>query len=170
MRLRVPSGFLLAAAFLWLSEPSLQSLLISIPISAAGLMLRAWAAGHLAKNQELASSGPYAYTRNPLYLGTLITALGLAFAARRTDLAAMLVFLFVFVYVPVMQQEEMHLRKLFRGYGEYAERVPLLLPRGRITGDTAAFSSALYRRNEEYKALAGYLVALAVLFAKAYFT
>jgi protein-S-isoprenylcysteine O-methyltransferase Ste14 len=85
-RLRVPSGFLLAAAFAWFAQPTLQSLAYGLPISVAGLILRAWAAGHLAKNQKLATSGPYAYTRNPLYLGTLIVAAGLATAGRSAGL------------------------------------------------------------------------------------
>src|SRR6185312_17360935 len=79
-RLRVPAAFLLLAAFAWFSRPTAASLMGGIPISAIGLALRGWAAGHLAKNQRLAQSGPYAATRNPLYLGTLVTALGLAVA------------------------------------------------------------------------------------------
>ena len=69
-RLRVPSGFLLVAAFAWLASPSSTSLLAGVPVSIFGLLLRAWAAGHLAKNQNLAISGPYSYIRNPLYAGT----------------------------------------------------------------------------------------------------
>ena len=81
-RLRVPAGFVLLVAFAWLSQPSKFSMEVGLPISVLGLLLRAWAAGHLAKNQELATSGPFAYVRNPLYLGTLITAAGLVVAAR----------------------------------------------------------------------------------------
>ena len=80
--LRVPAGFVMVAAFAWFSHPDAASLAVGLPLSACGLALRAWAAGHLAKNQRLAVSGPYSFTRNPLYLGTLITALGLAVAAR----------------------------------------------------------------------------------------
>ena len=81
-RLRVPIGFLLVAAFAYWSAPTAQSLAWGTPISAAGLFLRAWAAGHLAKNQNLAVSGPYRFTRNPLYLGTLLVAAGLVVASR----------------------------------------------------------------------------------------
>jgi hypothetical protein len=81
-RLRVPSGFLIVAVFAWFSHPTALSLEIGLPISVLGLALRAWAAGCLAKNRELATGGPYAYTRNPLYLGTLVVAAGLSIAAR----------------------------------------------------------------------------------------
>src|ERR1700736_4031230 len=88
-RLRVPIGFLLAAAFAYWSSPTASSIEWSVPISVAGLLLRGWAAGHLAKNQSLAVSGPYAFTRNPLYLGTLLVALGLVISSRQPGLAAL---------------------------------------------------------------------------------
>ena len=96
-RLRVPAGFVMLAAFGWLSHPTASSLMAGIPLSFFGLVLRAWAAGHLAKNQCLAQSGPYAATRNPLYLGTLITALGLAAAGDSAILALLFAVLFVVV-------------------------------------------------------------------------
>src|SRR5579862_6827483 len=89
-RLRVTAGFVMVAAFLWLSHPDSTSLVVGLPLSACGLALRAWAAGHLAKDQRLARSGPYSFTRNPLYLGTLVTALGLAAAGRSITLALLL--------------------------------------------------------------------------------
>src|SRR4051812_37627116 len=85
-RLRVPSGFLIVAAFAWFSHPSVTSLAIGLPLSIVGLALRAWAAGCLAKNQQLATGGPYAYTRNPLYIGTLLVAAGLVVASRSVGL------------------------------------------------------------------------------------
>jgi protein-S-isoprenylcysteine O-methyltransferase Ste14 len=84
-KLRVPGGFLLVAAFLWLSKPSIQSLAVGLPVSFVGLAIRGWAAGHLEKNTALTDSGPYAWVRNPLYIGTLTVAAGLAIAARRWD-------------------------------------------------------------------------------------
>src|SRR5690606_30753053 len=86
-RLRVPSGFLLVAAFAWFSRPTPESLAWGLPVSLAGLALRTWAAGHLAKNERLATEGPYAHTRNPLYIGTSLVAAGLAIAARSVGLA-----------------------------------------------------------------------------------
>src|ERR1017187_8819851 len=107
-RLRVPSGFLIVAVFAWFSHPDALSLTIGIPISLLGLALRAWAAGSLAKNQELATGGPYAYTRNPLYIGTLVVAAGLATAPRNPGLEALFAAIFVFVYLPVIQNEQQH--------------------------------------------------------------
>ena len=81
-RFRVPCGFMLVAVFVWLARPTSVSLITGLPISVLGLLLRGWAAGHLAKNERLAMTGPYAYVRNPLYLGTLLVAAGLVISAR----------------------------------------------------------------------------------------
>ena len=130
-RCRVPSGFLLVAAFAWLSKPGLFSLAVGLPISILGLLLRGWAAGHLAKDQRLAETGPYALVRNPLYLGTLLAAAGLAVASRRILLALLFAAVFVLVYLPVIEREEKYLATLFPQYPAYAARVPMLLPRFR---------------------------------------
>ncbi len=82
-----PSGFLIVVVFAWFSRPTPLSMAVGVPISLLGLALRAWAAGCLAKNRELATGGPYAYTRNPLYIGTLLVAAGLAAASRSPGLA-----------------------------------------------------------------------------------
>src|SRR4051812_25639708 len=167
-RLRVPSGFLLVIAFAWLARPDLRSLCLGVPVSIIGLILRAWAAGHLAKNQNLATSGPYAYMRNPLYVGTLLVAAGLVIAARRWELAVLFSSVFLFVYLPVIELEEQHLRNLFPEYTDYAKRVPLLLPSRRATSPgQAPFRWSLYRRNEEYNALLGFAAGLAFLIWKA---
>ena len=89
-KLRVPGGFLMVAAFLWLSAPTWTSLALGLPVSVLGLALRAWAAGHLEKNRTLAESGPYAYVRNPLYIGTLAVAAGFVIASRRWELGSAL--------------------------------------------------------------------------------
>lgn len=169
-RLRVPAGFVLAAAFAWLARPTPGSLAVGLPVAAAGLLLRAWAAGHLAKNERLAVSGPYAWCRNPLYLGTLVVAAGLAAAARQPWLAALFAAVFVAVYLPAIELEEQHLRKLFPEYADYAARVPWLWPRrpGRTAaGGTACatghFRWALCRKNQEYQALAAFLAGVAWL-------
>src|SRR5258707_317749 len=101
-KLRVPSGFLLVAAFVYLASPSTVSLGLGVPVSVIGLLLRAWAAGHLAKNQNLAMSGPYSYMRNPLYVGTLLVAAGLVIASRQWILAVLFGSVFLFVYLPVI--------------------------------------------------------------------
>jgi protein-S-isoprenylcysteine O-methyltransferase Ste14 len=167
MKLRVPSGFALVAAFAWLAAPTLHSLAWGVPVSLIGLGIRAWAAGHLAKNQQLATSGPYAYIRNPLYAGTLLVGAGLVIAARRIELAALFAVVFAFVYLPVIEQEEQHLSNLFPSFAAYAERVPLLLPRGRNIEGRATFDLRLYVRNQEYQALLGYFAGLCYLIWKA---
>jgi protein-S-isoprenylcysteine O-methyltransferase Ste14 len=138
-----------------------------LPIALTGLLLRAWAAGHLAKNQDLAVSGPFAYVRNPLYLGTLLTAAGLVVAAREIWLALLFVAAFALVYLPAIEQEEQHLRTIFPAYAAYAKRIHRFLPLAKWPSGQRPFSWSLYGRNEEYKALAGFLVAVGWLYLKA---
>lgn len=167
-KLRVLFGFVMVAAFLWFSAPDAVSLAVGLPVAALGLALRAWAAGHLEKNLALAGSGPYARVRNPLYLGTLTAAAGLAIAARAWELAALFAAVFGLVYLPVVELEEQHLRKLFPEFEDYARRVPRLIPRLRACGNARArFRWELYRRNREYEALAGFLAGVAALVWKA---
>jgi protein-S-isoprenylcysteine O-methyltransferase Ste14 len=136
-----------------------------VPISLAGLALRAWAAGCLAKNQRLATGGPYAYTRNPLYVGTLLVAAGLAVAARSGWLALLFAAVFLLVYLPVIQNEEQHLRAIFPEYADYAQVVPALWPRLRPTAreNSNPFQVALYLRNQEYQAGLGFLAGMLFL-------
>lgn len=165
-RLRVPCGFLLLITFAWLSRPSTVSLVIGLPVSVLGLLLRAWATGHLAKDQHLATSGPYAYIRNPLYAGTLIVAGGVVIASRSIWLSAIFALIFLLVYLPTIELEEQHLRGKFREYPEYAARVDRLIPFRRWPGERSRFSWALYRLNEEYKAALGFFVAVIWLVVK----
>jgi protein-S-isoprenylcysteine O-methyltransferase Ste14 len=146
----------MVAAFAVFSRPTPLSLAIGLAISLAGLALRAWAAGHLAKNQRLAFSGPYAFTRNPLYLGTLVTAMGLAAAGHSMGLALLFGGLFALVYLPAIELEEQHLRSILPGYAEFAARVPLLIPRWPSSLGPDRFSFALYRKNREYQAMLGW--------------
>jgi protein-S-isoprenylcysteine O-methyltransferase Ste14 len=162
-RLRVPAGFVLLVTFAWLSQPSLFSMQTGLPISLAGLLLRGWAAGHLAKNRQLATAGPFAYVRNPLYLGTLITALGLVIAARQLWLAPLFAAVFLLVYLPAIELEEQHLCEIFPEYAAYAARVRRFLPLSKWPGEQSVFSWPLYRRNEEYKALGGFVIAVSWL-------
>jgi protein-S-isoprenylcysteine O-methyltransferase Ste14 len=166
-RLRVTAGFVMVAAFAWFSHPDYMSLAAGLTVSACGLGLRAWAAGHLAKDQRLATSGPYSFTRNPLYLGTLITALGLAAAARSIALALLFSALFALVYLPAIELEEQHLAAILPGYAEFARRVPLLLPRWPSTFGPERFSAALYKKNREYQALLGWSIGALWLAARA---
>jgi protein-S-isoprenylcysteine O-methyltransferase Ste14 len=166
-RLRVTCGFVLVAAFAWFSRPDARSLAYGLPVSLLGLALRAWAAGHLAKDRTLAASGPYRYTRNPLYLGTLLVAAGLAIASRNAGLGALFAAVFVCIYLPAIQLEQQHLHSLFPEYAEYAARVPALLPRMSPAGERRAFQGALYVKNREYQAAAGFLAGALFLLWKA---
>jgi len=164
-RLRVPSGFLIVLVFGWLSHPTATSLAAGVPVSVAGLLLRAWC---LAKNQRLATGGPYAFTRNPLYIGTLLVALGLTIAARNPSLAVLFALVFLLIYLPVIQLEEQHLRRLFPDYATYAERVPALVPRLTPYAQKSSnpFRGSQYLRNQEYQAAIGYAVGVLFLLWK----
>ena len=170
-RVRVPLGFVLSITFLVFAEPRPLSLLGGGAIAVVGLLIRAWASGHIRKNQTLAISGPYAYTRNPLYLGSLILGVGFCLASGVWWLTAGFAVLFVGVYLPVMRVEADDLTHLFGAeYEEYARRVPLFFPSFRARKKTnAKFDFALYWRYREYRAALGLLFAIAVLAFKAFY-
>jgi protein-S-isoprenylcysteine O-methyltransferase Ste14 len=165
-RLRVTCGFILVVAFAWLSHPDAISLAFGLPVSALGLLLRAWATGHVEKNIRLAESGPYAYVRNPLYLGTLLVAAGFVVASRRWLLAVLFGAVFVLIYLPAIELEEQHLHKLFPAFADYARRVPGLWPTLHPVRSAESFRWDLYVRNREYQALIGFAVGAAFLIAK----
>lgn len=167
-RLRVPLGFLLVGSFAWLASPTRDSLALGLPLAACGVALRAWAAGCLYKNQRLATGGPYAFVRNPLYLGTLIVAAGLVLATRRWELAALFTAAFAFVYFPTIEQEEQHLRKLFPEFAAYADRVHLIIPTFGSGYHGEGFSWSQYLKNQEYNALLGFLAGAALLVARVF--
>jgi protein-S-isoprenylcysteine O-methyltransferase Ste14 len=169
-RLRVPSGFVLVAAFAWFARPSPISLAWGVPVSLAGLLLRGWAAGCLDKNRLLATTGPYAHTRNPLYLGTALVAAGLVIASRQAALAVLCAAVFYLIYLPVIQLEEQHLRKLFPEYDDYARQIPALWPHFRANLEHVRgnpFAWRFYSQNREYEAAAAYAAGLALLVWKA---
>lgn len=168
-RTRAPFGFAAAGVFLWLAEPTPASLAAGGPLALCGLGIRAWAAGHLRKNRRLTVSGPYAYVRNPLYLGTLTAGMGFAAAGARPALGVFLTVFFLALYLPVIEEEEAHLRKILEGYAEYAKRVPRIAPalRARYRSETP-FSAALYRENREYEAALGFAAGMLALAWKAF--
>ncbi|MSV36193.1 MAG: isoprenylcysteine carboxylmethyltransferase family protein [Bryobacterales bacterium] len=157
----------MVAAFLWLSDPTPGSLAAGLPVSFLGLALRAWAAGHLEKNATLTESGPYAWVRNPLYLGTLTAAAGFGLASRRWELGALLAAVFLLIYLPVVELEEEYLAKLFPAFPDYARRVNKLLPRPPGRGPAKRFRLSLYRHNREYEAGLAFLLGVALLVWKA---
>ena len=157
-RLRVPCGFVMAAALVLFAAPARWSIWVGLPVAVSGLFLRAWAAGHLAKNERLATSGPYGYVRNPLYIGTLLAAAGCVIAARQPWLAVLFGAVFTLVYLPAIELEEQHLRRLFPEYDGYAANVPMLRARGPSFGGEGRFRWALYMRNQEYQAFLGLVI------------
>ena len=172
-RIRVPLGFVFAMVFLWLAHPGWEWVALSLLLVAPGLWLRGYAAGYVKKNAEVTMTGPYAYTRNPLYFGSMLIAFGFALAARSVWIAAALAMLFAVIYIPVIRSEEEYLRSQFAAYEAYATRVPRLIPRLRVKWETndqgGGFSSALYQKHREYNALIGAMVIYTVLILKIYF-
>jgi protein-S-isoprenylcysteine O-methyltransferase Ste14 len=166
-RIRVPIGFAFAAFYLWRARPSWRCLAAGVAIVLIGLALRAYASGYVRKASELTTTGPYAYTRNPLYLGSLIIAAGFTVAARSLAVALVAAAIFIAVYLPVMRIEEQLLRSRFPGFDDYAGRVPRLVPRlSAEAGSSGEFSLDLYRRHREYNAALGAAAMLAALIFK----
>jgi protein-S-isoprenylcysteine O-methyltransferase Ste14 len=161
-RIRVPLGFVFAVVYFWLARPTWRFMALGAILVVLGLVIRALASGHVRKNESLATSGPYAYTRNPLYLGSLLMGLGFAVAARSWWVGLILVVMFFAIYVPVIRGEETFLRKTFPEFEEYARQVPRMLPRltahSTNESDTSTgFSLELYLKHREYNALLGAL-------------
>jgi hypothetical protein len=170
-RIRVPLGFLFAALFLWLARPTWLSLAWSLWVVVPGIWLRAYASGYVKKNAELAESGPYAYTRNPLYLGSMLIAFGFAGASRNLWIFLTLAALFAIIYIPTIRSEEEFLRGKFPQFDEYARRVPRLLPRlvpASSSGHPGGFSRELYLKHREYNALLGATAIYAALMLRLY--
>jgi len=163
-RIRVPLGFLTAALYLfelWRRPTQSAAVPWSLALVVPGLWLRAYAAGYVKKNRELTVTGPYAYTRNPLYLGSMLIAAGFTVALLSWPVALVLAAGFAVIYIPVIASEERFLRAAFPGFDDYCRRVPRLIPRltpaRNPEGESAggAFSFALYRKHREYNAVLG---------------
>lgn len=170
-RLRVPLGFLFAIGYLWLAHPDWIAIVVGSTVIAVGVGIRATASGHIRKNAQLATTGPYAYTRNPLYLGSLMMAAGFIIAARSVWIAVGACVLFFAVYLPVIFAEEKYLRAAFPEYADYAAHVPRLLPRPTPYRPVASeglpqFSRELYLRHREYNSILGSLLMLSALILK----
>lgn len=168
---RVRSGYGVALLYAVFASPSVATLIAGTMLAAIGLIIRGAAAGYLQKNTKLTTSGPYAYTRNPLYLGSSLLAGGLLVAGS-SWIAAVLVIAYTAVFYPaVIRFEADHLRQLHgAAYDRYAVNVPLFFP--RLTpafSDEAPFSWDLYKINREYNAAIGAFVAVALLLAKMWF-
>ena len=173
-RWRVPLGFLCAAVFLLLAKPTRTALVIGACVSLLGLAIRAWAAGHIRKNAQLAISGPYAFTRNPLYLGSFLLGLGFIIAAGQLVLGLLFATLFLGIYFPVMRVEASTLAELFgNDYEVYKRSVPLFFPRltpfRNSDSQAVKFDRSLYFRYREYRAALGLVIAWGLLLIKTYY-
>jgi protein-S-isoprenylcysteine O-methyltransferase Ste14 len=169
-RIRVPLGFAFAVLYIWLARPTWPFLAFGAIAIVPGLLIRALASGHVRKNESLAMSGPYAYTRNPLYLGSLLIGVGFAIASRSGWIGLAVVVMFFAIYLPVIYGEEKFLREKFPEFEEYARNVPRMFPRfgpySAAGEDSGKFSFDLYRKHREYNALVGTLLLIAALIAK----
>jgi protein-S-isoprenylcysteine O-methyltransferase Ste14 len=166
-RIRVPLSFVFTAVYLWLAKPTAASILVGSGLIIPGLAIRAVASGHVEKNERLATTGPYAYTRNPLYLGSLILAVGFALSARNWWVGAGLVLILFAIYLPVIRVEEAFLRERFPEFAQYERQVPRLLPRlSSFNGVPGRFSWNLYWKHREYNATLGSVVMVAALTIK----
>ena len=169
-RIRVPLGFAFAVFYFWLARPSWRSLAFGAVLIIPGLVIRAQASGHVRKNEALAMSGPYAHTRNPLYLGSLLMGIGFALSARSWWVGTALIAMFFAIYVPVIRSEEVFLRERFPEFEAYAQAVPRMIPRFtpafRGQADGGGFSMDLYLKHREYNALLGAVAMTAGLILK----
>jgi len=167
-RWRVRLSYPLAILVLWLARPTPRSILWGAPLGLLGLLIRARAAGHLHKQEVLTVTGPYAYTRNPLYLGSAVLTIAASAAAHSWISAAILCGYFALFYSIVMRREEVELRAHHgAAFEEYARTVPLFFPRFTPASlpfaGAGAFSFAQYKKNHEYQAAVGFLLLLALL-------
>jgi protein-S-isoprenylcysteine O-methyltransferase Ste14 len=178
-RVRVPLGFVAAALYLfslWQHSPQPAAVAWSLVLVLPGLWLRAYASGYVKKNRELTVTGPYAHTRNPLYLGSILIATGFAVALLSWPVAVVLAIGFAIIYIPVIASEERFLRSTFPVFEEYCRRVPRIIPRptpARFGGNgsqqptSGSFSLELYLRHREYNAAIGVaLLYLSLLFLR----
>lgn len=159
-RLRVTIGFVASIAVLWLARPSARSLAAGAALAAVGELVRLWASGHLEKGREVTTSGPYAFTRHPLYLGSTVIGAGLAVASARIVVAVLVAAYLAITLTAAISTEEAHLTEKFgAAYPAYRD--------GRAAGERRRFSFARAMRNREYRAVAGLLLVMALLAWKA---
>ena len=158
-RLRVTIGFVAGVAALWLAQPTWQTLAIGGLIALAGEGVRVWAAGHLEKGREVTTSGPYAFTRHPLYVGSSIIGVGLAVASASAIVAVLVLAYLTITLTAAIRTEEQHLTEKFgEAYPDYRA--------GRATGESRRFSFGRAKRNREYRAVVGLLVVFVLLTLK----
>ncbi len=163
-KLRLPLGFVFAIAYLIWARPTSLTLGVGGVIALIGVLVRAWASGHIVKNKVLAVTGPYAHTRNPLYFGSFLIGAGFAIAAHWGLLLVVIAF-WLLVYAPTMERERRNIRERFPDdYDRYSANVPGFVPRMTpwAADGTAAggFSPGLYMKHGEWKAGITYLLVM----------
>jgi protein-S-isoprenylcysteine O-methyltransferase Ste14 len=162
---RVRVGYPVGIAAFWFARPQLKWLLCGVGIAFFGLLLRGYAAGHLRKHKQLATSGPYAFTRNPLYLGSVLLAVGFSVASHSWISTVLLAAYLSIFYPIVIRREQGELKTLYgAAFEQYSAQVPAFWPRlSPAMPSTVRFSWPLYRQNREYEAAIGLAVAMAIL-------
>lgn len=167
-RYRIVLSGIIAAILIYLSQPTLIFLLAGFPLVLLGGAIRTWSSGHIRKNKELTTDGPYAYTRNPLYLGSFL--IGLGFVVMGNSIWVLLVFLLTFsvIYWGVIRSEETDLARNFGlKFAVYVRTVPRFLPRlARTPYHANGFDWGLVWKHREYQAWAGIAGGVAILFVK----
>ncbi len=167
-KLRLPLGFALGILYAVFARPTPLPLAVGGAIAFAGVLVRAWASGHIVKNERLATTGPYAHTRNPLYFGSFLIAAGFGIAGHWSLLLLVIAF-FGLIYYPTMERERANISSRFPdAYEDYSKNVPAFVPRvlpwsAGAGGEAGGFSFDLYMKHGEWKAGLTYLVAMAVL-------
>jgi len=168
-RTRVRAALLVLLAVIALARPSVRSIGAGLVVCAIGLLIRGWAAGHIQKEKRLAVSGPYRYTRNPLYLGNFLLGLSMAVGTNSWWGVGLFLLYFLVFYPPVILEELRRMKLLFPDeYESYRKQVPLFLPsfRRRASGEGSKFQWALFRRNRETRAVFGAAAVWTILIVK----
>ena len=170
-RLRIPVALFLAVSLIVFAKPSLTTLSLGCSLAFLGMCIRAWAAGHIRKDQTLAVSGPYAYTRNPLYFGSFLLGTGFACASGVWWVGVVFIVYYLFVYIPVMQAESVDLTRLFGSdFKTYVASVPMFFPSlSTSVRSENHFDWKLYLRHREYQVIVGFVLAVSFLVARILF-
>lgn len=169
-RFRTRAVWLIVLPFFVFADPTVPLLAIGGALAAAGLLVRGWSAGTIHKNEALTTTGPYAFTRNPLYVGSFLIGLGVALAGGHWIWPLVFVLFYGAVYRDTIAHEAARLTELFGDrYREYAANVPGFVPRVtpyRTDAGGGGFRWSQYRWNREWEAAVGVVAAFAVLAAK----
>ena len=162
-RWRVPAGFVCAAVAYGIAAPTLGSILLGGLVGLPGEALRVWAAGHLVKGREVTGSGPYRFFRHPLYLGSTFLGAGFAVASHALVVAGLVAVYMSTTLLIAVRAEEAILDARFAGaYTAYRE--------GRAAPVDRPFSLQRVAANHEFRTMAGFVMALALMYVRSLVT